>query len=374
MKSEPATTTTFVPRVLSYVAAHGGDVAALATRFGLPEDARSRPSLELSAAKIGGVSDAAAAMLADPFLGLHIGISEQNRLPGLLGGVAANAPTVGACLERIIRYQALMKSPTVLRLLRGPRDFSIVYEQQIPGFDPGRHNVEFAITKVVHGIREVSREHVIPCRIAFSHAAPARITPLVDFFGTDRITFSADASAVSFDREVLDLPVVGARPELSSVLDKMADDQLASASDRDLLGKLRLHIRRALGAGGAPTLELLAPAVAMSPRTLQRRLQEHDLTFHGFLDEVRRELAVHYLRHVGMDVDSVAEALGYAQPEAFSRAFKRWLGTTPGAYRSERSYSSASGTRNEPRSGERSYSSASGTRNEPRSGERTLRS
>jgi AraC-like DNA-binding protein len=71
----------------------------------------------------------------------------------------------------------------------------------------------------------------------------------------------------------------------------------------------------------------------MSPRTLQRRLHEENTSHQQLLDELRRELAQRYLREPTIAIGETAFLLGFSEPSAFHRAFKRWTGTTPGTFR-----------------------------------------
>lgn len=77
----------------------------------------------------------------------------------------------------------------------------------------------------------------------------------------------------------------------------------------------------------------MAAELHLSERTLQRRLAEHKLNFTELLDAVRRESALQYLREKRVSVDEVAFLLGFATPNSFFRAFKRWTGTTPQGWR-----------------------------------------
>jgi AraC-like DNA-binding protein len=94
---------------------------------------------------------------------------------------------------------------------------------------------------------------------------------------------------------------------------------------------VREHIARHLEPTGV-TLATTARALGMSRRTLQRRLAEQEVSFAGLVDEVRRELALHLLEKEKLEVKQAAFRLGFAQPSAFSRAFKRWTGHSPVAY------------------------------------------
>jgi AraC-like DNA-binding protein len=85
--------------------------------------------------------------------------------------------------------------------------------------------------------------------------------------------------------------------------------------------------------GSEPSLEAVAGVLGLAPRSLQRQLQEEGTTFQGILDGMRCGLAYLYLGQRGLRVDEVAQRLGFRDSSAFGRAFRRWTGTSPAAYR-----------------------------------------
>jgi AraC-like DNA-binding protein len=77
----------------------------------------------------------------------------------------------------------------------------------------------------------------------------------------------------------------------------------------------------------------VARKIALSPRTLQRRLKEQSLDFKGLVDDTRRRFSLNYLKDPQHTLTEIAYLLGYSEVSAFNRAFKRWTGTTPVSYR-----------------------------------------
>jgi AraC-like DNA-binding protein len=102
----------------------------------------------------------------------------------------------------------------------------------------------------------------------------------------------------------------------------------------DILDDVKAVIERELD-HGAPTIGIVARALATSPRTLQRRLGDDGTSFRAAVEAVRADLARGYLRDPGLDLGDVATRLGYAEVSAFLRAFKRWTGTTPSQFRAD---------------------------------------
>jgi AraC-like DNA-binding protein len=85
---------------------------------------------------------------------------------------------------------------------------------------------------------------------------------------------------------------------------------------------------------GDPTLTQVARKIALSPRTLQRRLKDYGTDFKRLVDDTRRRLSLNYLKNPEHTFTEIAYLLGYSEASAFNRAFKRWTGATPSDYRS----------------------------------------
>jgi AraC-like DNA-binding protein len=134
-------------------------------------------------------------------------------------------------------------------------------------------------------------------------------------------------------REVWDSPRIGADTMLFSVLDRHAKALLdQQPADNTIVGRVRVTIGAELR-GGDPRLESVAKQLAMSPRTLQRRLSEHGAIFNDMLDTMRSGAAKSYLAQRDIAATEIAYLLGFAEQSSFNRAFKRWTGQTPGEFR-----------------------------------------
>lgn len=108
--------------------------------------------------------------------------------------------------------------------------------------------------------------------------------------------------------------------------------QLPADQPATLPERVRAEIERQLS-GGVPTLAAVADRLNLGVRTLQLNLKQANYTYQHLLDAVRCELAQRYLRESSLRVADIAFRLGYAEPNAFRRAFKKWTGQPPGAFR-----------------------------------------
>ena len=118
------------------------------------------------------------------------------------------------------------------------------------------------------------------------------------------------------------------------MLDRHAEELLAKYPPRDsLIDQVRNVIADEFR-GGEPSLERIADHLGLTPRTLQRKLQELGTSYNDVLDQMRRQLAERYLREPQMAICEVAYLLGFSESSSFHRAFKRWTGVTPKEFRS----------------------------------------
>jgi len=94
----------------------------------------------------------------------------------------------------------------------------------------------------------------------------------------------------------------------------------------------------ALLPGGYPVIEVVAELLGVSTRTFQRRLNEEDLSYSDLVDHCRLQSACDSLEHTQDSIHGIAAMLGYRDASSFTRAFKRWTGTTPHSYRKQLQY------------------------------------
>jgi AraC-like DNA-binding protein len=165
--------------------------------------------------------------------------------------------------------------------------------------------------------------------VYFAHPRPPDVREYELTFVGGKLRFDAPFSGFVFPREYLDWPMQGADPQLHAVLRKHADVMLAELPRAEsLTQRIRDLLTQEL-TGGTPTLGHIAKRVAMSERTLSRRLEEEGTNFKALLDDLRRRLSLRYVRKSELAFSEIAFLLGFSQTAAFHRAFRRWTGQTP---------------------------------------------
>ncbi len=165
----------------------------------------------------------------------------------------------------------------------------------------------------------------------FAYPEPAHAAEYDLLFPCSR-RFAADSTGLSFHARYLDMPLLQDERSLKHFLKDSPADLLARPDGGD---SLTSQIRRLLGRDCRrwPDLESVAQQLHMSPQTLRRHLREEGPNFQELKDQLRRDLAIYHLGRDELSIQDIADQLGFSEPSAFHRAFKKWTGLTPGAYR-----------------------------------------
>ena len=182
--------------------------------------------------------------------------------------------------------------------------------------------------------RMMAGSHWAPHEVQFAHQAPEQTSEHHRIFGAP-VLFGCATNAFLIELEFLERQVPAADQRLYGILKQYLDRVLDEMPRED---ELLASVRRAIAESmrdGDPRLVRVAKKVAMSSRTLQRRLNEYGVDFKKLADDTRRRFALSYLRDRKQTLTEVAYLLGYSDLSAFNRAFKRWTGSTPMKYRKD---------------------------------------
>jgi AraC-like DNA-binding protein len=331
-------TSRMAPLALAYANAKGLDVTALLAKHELPADLewKSAGKLEVTLPlnKFTALVDDLAATLKASHFGLEVARSVQVGSYGVAEFLIRSAPiTRGAC-ENLVRFNAIMAPGLIFRF--DDSGAEAVVELGLPS-TPGRlsrHHHEYSTYLLAKRLVQMV-EGLTLNRLWFVSSRPADVATLVDEFGTANLAFDQPLNGFSFDKRFLEQPMKTGDAALYSFLEEHALAALASRpKSDDLVDRLRQGIRDALKQG-EPNIERIATRLALSGRTLQRRLSDLGTSFQAVLDDVRFDLARAYLRDARLDITQVAYLLGYSELRAFDRAFKRWANITPRDWREQ---------------------------------------
>jgi len=315
--------------ILAAARAMGADPALLASRAAFDVSRASDPDARIALHTETLLWDEAARLTGDGVFGLH---AAERLCPGafdVIDYAVRTAPTLRAGLERLARYNRLVHDAAVFSLVRDGDHLRV--EHSLQGVKQSRHAAEFTLASTLVVGAQINDSPIWPTKVTFQHAAHAPMVEYLRLFGVPP-SFSAPTNTLVFSLELLEQPLPKSDPLLSRVIERHAEALLVArpAPAETTAARVRRILCETMGKDDAAvTLTGAANRLRMSERSLQRRLAEEAQTFDVLLDELRHELAARYLADKKLAIAEVAFLLGYSEPSAFHRAFKRWTGKTP---------------------------------------------
>lgn len=327
-----ATASIKVIRVCALAAASRGmGPVEVAAHLGLSPEALADPHARVPCALVVRAWEEIPALTDPSAFGLEAA-EMLNRAPfDVVDHVAAQGPTLRAAIGSLLRYQRLLHEDADLRLAVEGGEARMTQRLRAHPSTP-RHLAEFILAAWVLRARALTGHDIIPRRVAFRHGPPADIEPHRRLFGAT-LDFLAEENGVVFASSYLDVGVRGADHTLAALLDRHAADLLARLPARDtvcarltayLFGRTPFEI---------PSIQEAARALGTSARSLQRALKEEGTSYQAAVDEVRKALSMAHLRAPDRTISEVAFLVGFNEVGAFTRAFRRWTGELPSAYR-----------------------------------------
>jgi len=251
---------------------------------------------------------------------------------GALGLAWKSAPTVRGSLERVERYCRLWTDNMTYEIRDDDGGIEFVLHRVGERRLGMRLSNESTIASAVSLIRQCSSTGFRPRAVAFQHAGPPRVEAHERYFGCP-VRFGADRDALSISNEALDHPNHLGDDGISRFLLEHLEAEIEAIGEADPVETLvRRAVSRALS-DGVPRMAEVAQRLALSERTLHRRLADRGLSFRAVVESTRRDLAENLLTRSAYPLSEVAFLTGFSEQSAFQRAFKRWTGRTPAHFR-----------------------------------------
>ncbi len=313
---------------LQMAKAHGIDIDAVTQRIGLDQTMLLLPGARLRVQQGWAMWEEFAAMTQDEQIGLKL--SRYCRLNGLgvLGYMMMNAPTLSNALFVLTQYERL--TADVPRFVMRQEEGAVVLAIQPSalGWHPAEQYVADFIMSAVKRVFDFLRGQDVPMiqGMGFHYGAPQHDPRLLVHratFGSVPFRFDEAETYCVLDRQLLELPVMGANPNFFKFFEQQGRELLAQLWGDRTSDRVR-QILAVMLHGQLPTVKDIANRLMLSPRSLQYQLKAEGTSFSQLLDEVRQDLAATFLERQGLTKSEVAYLLGFSDLSAFSRALKRW--------------------------------------------------
>jgi len=277
---------------------------------------------------VGALWEAAAKAAHDDSFGVHVAETLPRGAYDLFEHLLATAETVGAGVSRLAQYIRLLHDHSNMQLVVEPGCGRLL--RTVP--TPAPQYDEFSMALLLIRSREACGAAWSPERMTFQHERVHDDRELARVFGCP-LVFGAAEGEMRIPSSVLPLPHVRGDSTVLAVLSRYAESLIASLpAQGSLLARVSSAIARRM-ATELPTLGTTASDVRIPERTLQRRLADEGVSHSSLVDEVRRNLALKYIGDAHVSITEIGYLLHFADPSVFSRAFKRWTGESPVAYR-----------------------------------------
>ncbi|HEX8786564.1 MAG TPA: AraC family transcriptional regulator [Telluria sp.] len=329
-----------VQRIKSYLSAQGLDPNAMFAQAGLAwfEQCNQRAAdlLELSD-QFSQLWEQLALVAGDPLIGFRISASDPLSWLGVLGHLMLASPTLRQAGDSLMRYMPLV-SPVVRPTIEPRADRVRVGLNLVGGARTvPQQRYDFTWNLLLNTLRFVGgRPDLKPVLVEYAYPPPASdgVERYAAQFGCP-VRFGAPANALEFADADITAPIPTANPLAAEGLFRMLDERLAQAERSSFAARVREMLPAMVDQGGA-LRDAVARRLAISERTLQRRLADEGTDFSTLVDEVRRTIAQQYLGSDRISVKNLSYKLGFSDPSAFHRACLRWFGKAPGEFQQDR--------------------------------------
>lgn len=330
--NESSVAINYIRTALTSARAAGLDVAALLASSGIPSTLLAEDRARVSHAQYLRLTMNAMRALDDEFI-CRGGIRRTpvGTFAWMCRGVI-HEPTLKRALLHAIHFYNTFLPDIRLGLHRQGDRAVITVHLRDPAVDPEHVLIEVLLVLAQRFAGWLIDHRVSLSGAEFVYAEPAHADEYRMLFHCP-LHFGAARNAISFSARQLDWPVAQNPRTLRKFL-REAPGNLLVIPDND--NSVTAQVRACLGRDFSqelPDFEDVASRLRITPQTLRRRLREEGTSYQEIKDNIRRDAAIGYLARPQLSIMDIAQFMGFSEPSTFHRAFKKWTGLTPGAYR-----------------------------------------
>lgn len=275
----------------------------------------------------------AASLIPDPAFALRAAACWHPSNLGTLGYAWLSSGTLRTALKRLARFSRLIGEKAACRVEDGADAVAFIFDHGRGDTVVGNAMADYTLALIVDMCRTNFGPTLTLQSVTLRRPTPKNLKPYEQFFACP-IDFGASSDSLVLERHIAERPLPSSNHELATTFDAILSKQLVELGSGDLLTRCKAWLLQELTSGEPSEIDL-ARAMGLSSRTLQRKLSEYDMTYRSVLEAVRYDLAMRYLDDPSKTVTDITFLLGFSEQSAFTRAFKRWSGKAPTAYRTD---------------------------------------
>lgn len=314
-----------------FAVSHGMDWIEVSAKFGIDPKAGYDTEATMPISTMFAISDHVARQTNIDCMGFIIGDTVPVGFASTLDYVAIAAPSLRQGLKNWVRFSALSSGGIAFRFEE--RDGQGIFDWLVPDrYGPNSHYLFGVSAFFVRRIQYITGISDLDVVIEFTVSAPKVTSDFQKEMGR-RLRFDRDHDRIFIPDEYLSMAHHTAEPNLYRMAEQAA---LAELKSRGEEGDFLFEVCELLGTAikdGNHGLKEISSALGMTPRTLQRRLAESGTSFRDLTEDVRKNLAGHYLKDTNLPLSEIAFLLGFSDLSSFSRSARAWYGIGPREYR-----------------------------------------
>jgi len=271
----------------------------------------------------------------EPALGLELGKAININQFGMLGYAILSCANLRQALTLGLKYHVLIDPAFNFEVIEQEETTSIRLTAHIPTESIYNLLSDIFLSNFVTLGQYLTGLDMMPKAIRINRPKPDYSDQYDRFFLGCPIQWDQPRTEIIFDSSVLDIPTTLADEATAKMAESQCAEFLSRMGPRE---GIVVKVRRILlsNPGHFPPIEVVASHLATSTRTLSRSLQEVSTSYQKILDEVRKEMAIEYLKTSNLPIEEIAALIGYNDPSNFRKAFKRWTSQPPSYYRNNK--------------------------------------
>ncbi|WJG10279.1 AraC family transcriptional regulator [Aliiglaciecola sp. LCG003] len=256
----------------------------------------------------------------DPSLGLTIGLSMLPQSLDTMGFLLLSSPSLGVAVDSLVNYSSLVGEGGSFSKSHGKQGWKLSYEARFSAAVSLR--IEAIMASIVAGARWVSGKDIAPVAVYFKHARQTDLALYNRVFNNAKVHFGQKQNAIVYADDDWNFKQREVNPVVQAQMLDLARQQLAQLKPQNFPAKVQALLIR------QPWLSRsqLATSLAISERTLSRKLLAEGLSYQSISHDIRKQHALEQVTKPGTTQAGLADYLGYHDESAFAKAFKRWTG------------------------------------------------
>jgi AraC-like DNA-binding protein len=327
--SRGAITIAYMTRLLQDAAREGMDLASLFLEAGMDPALLNQPDTRIRTGEFIRLLQIVMRRTEDEFIGFGRGTKSKPGTFSMMAHAVINTPNLGKAIERSAQFYRIVDLPIELRLEEGSTESRLILTTEAPERDNILEAMIFISLRFWSWLTGRALE---PVSIQLDFAEPPQADEFRRAF-RGPVTYNNARNAIVFPTSWLSLPLVQNPLSLSKFLkDSLAHIIVGNQRPIGLTEQIKAIISKGYG-NAFPDFAQVCESLNMTPQTLRRRLKEENTSYQAIKDGIRQDAACYYLAKEELSIDEIALMMGFSEASSFHRAFKKWTGHTPAAYR-----------------------------------------